>query len=160
MKRQVICWMLFLLAALSGCASKSTPKPSAAAKPQIAYGCPIGDKAVTSMERLVSAKVETAGRVKNVKVAEMRCSMQGDRLRIDFTLQNSADKVRRVAYRFDWFDRKGLKAWSDEVWKPVYLYEESRERLVSTAPDANAVDFLLVLVDEDRNRLKEDEKND
>ena len=55
---------------------------------------------VSTLPRVSRTLFAFQGSVKSVKVAEMRCSMQGDRLRIDFTLQNSADKVRRVAYRF------------------------------------------------------------
>ena len=137
-------------AALVGCASNKTA--TAPEKPQAAYGCPMGSKPVHSMEDLIASKVETAGEVRDVKVKEIRCMMQGDLLRIDFTLANAASTVRRVAYRFDWIDRNGTKAWNDESWKPVYLYEQSRETVVGTAPAATAVDFRLVLLDEDKKR--------
>jgi uncharacterized protein YcfL len=65
---------------------------------------------------------------------------------------NGASTVRRVAYRFDWIDRNGMKAWNDDSWKPVYLYEQSREMVVGTAPAATAVDFRLVLLDQDKKR--------
>jgi len=78
--------------------------------------------------------------------------MQNDLLRIDFTLANNATTVRRVAYRFDWIDRNGLKAWNDDSWKPVYLYEQSRQTIVGLAPAATAVDFRLVLLDADKKR--------
>jgi uncharacterized protein YcfL len=149
MNRLVMISML-AVAALCGCASnKSAVAPE---RPQVAYGCPMGNTPVHSMEDLIASKVQTAGSVTDVKVKEMRCMMQGNLLRIDFTLANSASTVRRVAYRFDWIDRNGTKAWNDESWKPVYLYEESRETVVSTAPAATAVDFRLVLLDEDKKR--------
>jgi hypothetical protein len=112
----------------------------------------MGNQPVHSMEDLIASKVQNAGDVKDVKVKEMRCMMQGDLLRIDFTLANGASSVRRVAYRFDWIDRSGMKAWNDESWKPVYLYEQSRETIVGTAPAAAAVDFRLVLLDADKRR--------
>jgi hypothetical protein len=141
--------ILFALATLAGCAS---PKPPAPERPVVAYGCPMGATPVHSMEDLIAAKVQTAGSVADVRVKEMRCMMQGDRLRIDFTVANGAPIVRRIAYRFDWIDRNGMKAWDDESWKPVYLYEQSHETIVGTAPAATAVDFRLVLVDQDKNR--------
>ena len=86
--------------------------------------------------------------------AVKRTRSKGDvgMLRIDFTVANSASIVRRIAYRFDWIDRNGTKAWSDESWKPLYLYEYSHETLVGTAPAPTAVDFRLVLLDNDVNR--------
>ncbi len=150
MKRLAMVSMLFALAALTGCASKSTtvvPERS-----QIAYGCPVGNARVGSVEDLIAAKVQTAGDVRDVKVREIQCTMQNDLLRIDFTLANSAATVRRIAYRFDWIDRNGMKAWNDDSWKPVYLYEESRQTIVGMAPAATAVDFRLVLLDADKKR--------
>jgi len=143
--------MLSLLsaAALIGCAAKA---PVAPEKPQVAYGCPVGSNPVHSVEDLIASKVRTAGDVKDIKVKELTCSMQGDLLRIDFTVVNSADSVRRIAYRLDWNDRDGRKAWDDESWKPVYMYEQSRQRLFGTAPSANAVDFRIVLLDQDKKR--------
>jgi uncharacterized protein YcfL len=141
--------MLVLLAAIAGCAHRPPPAPE---KPQIAYGCPVGTKQVHSMGDLIAYKVESAGEVKDISVPELQCSMQGDVLRIDFTLANSGAYVRRIAYRFDWIDRDGRKAWNDESWKPVYLYEHSRQTVMSTAPASGAVDFRLVLLDADKKR--------
>jgi uncharacterized protein YcfL len=149
MNRQAIISIL-TVAALVGCASK--PPGPAPEKPQIAYGCPMGNQPVYSMEDLIKSKVQTAGELADIKVKDMRCMMQGNLLRIDFTIANGASIVRRVAYRFDWIDRNGMKAWNDESWKPVYLYEQSRETVVGTAPAATAVDFRLVLLDQDKQR--------
>jgi uncharacterized protein YcfL len=149
MKYHATLSILFTLAALAGCASRSA---TVSERPQVAYGCPMGTTPVHSMEDLIASKVQTAGEVRDVKVKEMRCMMQGDLLRIDFTLTNGASTVRRVAYRFDWIDRNGMKAWNDESWKPVYLYEQSRETIVGTAPASSAIDFRLVLLDQDKQR--------
>jgi len=149
-KYQATLSILFTLAALSGCATKSATTVSE--RPQVAYGCPMGTAPVHSMEDLIASKVQTAGEVRDVKVKEMRCMMQGDLLRIDFTLANGASTVRRVAYRFDWIDRNGMKAGTDESWKPVYLYEQSHETIVGTAPASSAIDFRLVLLDQDKRR--------
>ena len=149
MNRQAM-FSILTLAALVGCASNKTA--TAPEKPQVAYGCPMGSQQTYSMEDLIKSKVQTAGELPDIKVKDMRCMMQGNLLRIDFTIANGASWVRRVAYRFDWIDRNGMKAWSDESWKPVYLYEQSRETVVGTAPAATAVDFRLVLLDQDKQR--------
>jgi len=141
--------MLALFAGAAGCAHRPAPAPE---KPQVAYGCPVGKKPVHSMGDLIADKVQSAGEVKDISVPELQCSMQGDVLRIDFTVANSAAYVRRIAYRFDWIDRDGRKAWDDESWKPVYLYEHSRQTVMSTAPAPTAVDFRLVVLDQDKKR--------
>jgi uncharacterized protein YcfL len=148
MKRFLIS-ILLSAAALGGCATKTATAPE---KAQMAYGCPVGTQRIGSMEDLISAKVETAGNLKDIEVQEMRCIMEGDRLRIDTTLANSSSMVRRVAYRFDWIDRNGMKAPGDESWKPLYMYEGSRQTIVTTAPMASAIDFRLVLLDADKKR--------
>ena len=151
MKRLASMFAVVVLMTMAGCATKSTVTP-APEKPLTAFGCPVGGKSVGSMEDLLASKVQTAGDVKDVKVSQMQCIMQGDLLRIDATLANTGTTVRRVAYRFEWVDRNGMKAWNDEVWKPVYLYEKSRETIVATAPASGAVDFKLTLLDADKER--------
>jgi uncharacterized protein YcfL len=149
MKREITTVILLAAALSAGCASKSPAPPE---RPLTAFGCPIGSQRIHSMEDLLQAKVATAGSVPDVKVTELHCTMQNDLLRIDATIANGAGDVRRIAYRFEWVDRNGAKAWNDESWKPVYLYERSRETVVSTAPTGQAVDFHLVLLDQDRER--------
>src|SRR5262249_38407040 len=115
--------MLFTFMALAGCAHHKPPPPEPA---MAAYGCPMALSRVYTMHDLIAAKVQTAGHVPNISVQDMRCRIQDNQLlRIDFTVANSASIVRRIAYRFDWIDRNGMKAWSDESWKPLYLYEYS-----------------------------------
>ncbi len=150
MKREITTVLLLATALSAGCASNKSPAPPE--KPLTAFGCPIGGQRIHSMEDLLQAKVATAGSVPDVKVTELRCTMQNDLLRIDAVIANGASDVRRIAYRFEWVDRNGMKAWNDESWKPVYLYEKSRETVVSSAPSGEAVDFHLVLLDQDRER--------
>jgi uncharacterized protein YcfL len=141
--------IVVLAAALStGCASKGKE----AEMPKTAYGCPMGSKGGQSMEDLIEAKVSSAGSVPDVWVTEMRCRVQNDLLRIDATIGNRSDKVRRVSYRFEWVDEAGFKAWDDESWKPVMLYEKSTQTVVATAPARKAADFRMVLLDQDKNR--------
>lgn len=144
--------VLLLAAAMaSGCANKGKEEKPAEG-PKSAYGCPMGMNGGTSMGALIDAKVTTAGTVSDVKVTEMRCRLQGDLLRIDFNLANTSGDVRRVSYRFEWVDESGFKAWDDEAWKPVMLYEKSSQTLTNMAPTRKATDFRLVLLDQDKER--------
>jgi hypothetical protein len=140
--------LLLAAVAAAGCANKGKPVEG----PKSAFGCPMGMNSGSSMDALVAAKVTTAGNVSDVKVTEMRCRLQGDLLRIDFSLANASSDVRRVSYRFEWIDEAGFKAWDDEAWKPVMLYEKSSQTLTNMAPTRKAADFRLVLLDQDKER--------
>ena len=63
-----------------------------------AFGCPVGDTKVSSMEDLVRAKTVVSRRT--VQATEMRCSKSGDLIRIDANLNNDSRSVKRVAYKF------------------------------------------------------------
>jgi uncharacterized protein YcfL len=139
--------MLLAAALVAGCASKGKEE-----MPKSAFGCPMGSKGGTSMEDLIAAKVKSAGDVPDVKVSELRCKIQSDLMRIDATLENRSSKVRRISYRFEWVDEAGFKAWDDESWKPVMLYENTSQTLTATAPTRKAVDFRIVLLDQDKER--------
>lgn len=150
MKTSLVSLLALTALVAAGCAHKpGTPTPET---PPTAFGCPVGSKKVDTMEELIAAKVTTAGTVKDIRVTQMKCVMHSDLLRIDATIANGAGSVRRIAYRFEWIDRNGMKVGNDEVWKPVYMYEDSRETVVSSAPSADAVDFRMVLLDQDKER--------
>lgn len=149
MKRNVTIVMLLAVSLAAGCGSKS---PKAPEEPKTAFGCPMEHAGGATMDKLVEAKVTNAGIVPDVKVTNLRCRMQSDLLRIDATLSNSSSDARRVSYRFEWVDEAGFKAWDDESWKPIMLYEKSSQTLVGNAPTRKAVDFRLVLLDQDKER--------
>jgi uncharacterized protein YcfL len=150
MKRNVTIVMLLAASLAAGCAGNKSQK--APEEPKTAFGCPMEHAGGATMDKLIAAKVTTAGEVPDVKVTELRCRMQADLMRIDLTLTNASGDVRRVSYRFDWFDEAGFKAWDDESWKPVMLYEKSSQTLVAGAPTRKAVDFKIVLLDQDKER--------
>jgi uncharacterized protein YcfL len=150
MRRNVTIVMLLAASLAAGCAGDKSKK--APEEPKTAFGCPMEHAGGATMEKLIAAKVTTAGEVPNVKVTELRCRMQGDLMRIDMALTNSSSDVRRVSYRFDWIDESGFKAWDDESWKPVMLYEKSSQTLTAGAPTRKAVDFKIVLLDQDKER--------
>ena len=125
---------------MTGCATKKGFEI-----PGYAFGCPIGETKVSSMDDLVKAKVVTEGSRTTVVPTEMRCSRTGDLLRIDANLNNDSKTVKRVSYKFRWIDREGMRAWEEESWKPVMLYDNSNLMVNTVSPTNKAVDFRLIL---------------
>jgi uncharacterized protein YcfL len=134
----IIALLVATLAA--GCATKKGFE-----KPGFAFGCPIGEASVSSMEDLVKLKVEREGTRTTIEATEMRCTMSGDLIKIDANLNNDSSKIKRVAYKFRWIDREGMRAWEEEVWKPLLMYENSNLTVGAVAPTNKAVDFRLIL---------------
>jgi uncharacterized protein YcfL len=66
-------------------------------------------------------------------------------MKIDANLNNDSSTVKRIAYKFRWIDREGMRAAEEETWKPVMLYENSNLVINSVSPSNKAVDFRLVL---------------
>ena len=139
-------WMLVALvvAAVSGCATKKGFE-----QPGFAFGCPIGDAKVGSMDDLVKAKVAMEGRRTTIQPTEMRCTKTGDLIKIDANLNNDSKSVKRIAYKFRWIDREGMRAAEEESWKPLMLYENSNLMVQGVAPSAKAVDFRLILMSQE-----------
>jgi uncharacterized protein YcfL len=129
---------LGLLAA--GCATKKGFEV-----PGFAFGCPVGETKVGSMDDLVKAKVVSEGRRSTVQATEVRCSRTGDLLKIDANLNNDSKSVKRVSYKFRWIDREGMRAWEEESWKPIMLYDNSNLMVNTVSPTSKAVDFRLIL---------------
>ena len=114
-------------------------------QPGMAFGCPIGDAKVGSMDDLVKLKTAMEGKRTTIQATEMRCSRTGDLLKIDASLNNDSSTVKRIAYKFRWIDREGMRAAEEEAWKPVMLYENSNLVVNSVSPSNKAVDFKLIL---------------
>lgn len=140
-------WVIAALAAgalVAGCAAKKGFE-----KPGFAFGCPIGEASVSSMDDLVKAKTLSEGRRTTIQATEMRCSQSGDLLRIDANLNNDSRSVKRIAYKFRWIDREGMRAWEEEAWKPLMIYENSNLVINTISPTNKAVDFRLILRSEE-----------
>jgi len=139
-------WMLLavMAAALAGCATKKGFE-----QPGFAFGCPIGDTKVSSMDDLVKAKVAMEGRRTTIQPTEMRCTKTGELMKIDANLNNDSKSVKRIAYKFRWIDREGMRAAEEESWKPLMLYENSNMLVSAVAPSAKAVDFRLILMSQE-----------
>ncbi|HYX64936.1 MAG TPA: YcfL family protein [Burkholderiales bacterium] len=128
----------------AGCATKKGFE-----QPGFAFGCPIGDAKVSSMDDLVKLKTVSEGRRTTIETREMRCTKAGDLLKIDASLNNDSSKVKRIAYKFRWIDREGMRAAEEESWKPLMLYDNSNYVITAVAPSNKAVDFRLVLMSQE-----------
>ncbi|HEX9571887.1 MAG TPA: YcfL family protein [Burkholderiales bacterium] len=135
---------LLAAALAAGCATKKGFE-----KPGFAYGCPIGDAKASSMGDLVKLKVVTEGKRTTIEATEMRCTMTGDLLKIDANLNNDSSRVKRIAYKFRWIDREGMRAWEEETWKPLLMYENSNITVNAVSPTNKAVDFRLLLMSQE-----------
>jgi len=133
-----------VLALAAGCATKKGFE-----QPGFAYGCPIGETKVSSMDDLVKAKTATEGRRTTIQTTELRCTKSGDLLKIDANLNNDSSSVKKIAYKFRWIDREGMRAWEEENWKPLMLYNNSNLTINAVAPTPKAVDFRLILMSQE-----------
>jgi uncharacterized protein YcfL len=140
-------WLIaaILAAALAGgCATKKGFE-----QPGFAFGCPIGDAKVSSMDDLVKAKTVSEGRRTTVQATEVRCSKTGDLMRIDANLNNDSKTIKRISYKFRWIDREGMRAWDEEAWKPLLMHENSNLVVNTISPTNKAADFRLLLRSEE-----------
>jgi uncharacterized protein YcfL len=140
-------WIVTAVAAtalVAGCATKKGFE-----QPGFAYGCPIGDQKVGSMDDLVKAKTSTEGRRTTIQPTELRCTKTGDLLKIDANLNNDSSSVKRISYKFRWIDREGMRAAEEESWKPLMLYNNSNLMISTVAPNSKAVDFRLILMSQE-----------
>jgi len=144
MTRTILIPAVLSMALAAGCATKKGFE-----KPGYAFGCPIGEAKVSSMEDLVKTKVQAEGRRTTIQATEMRCSQSGDLMRIDANLNNDSKAVKRISYKFRWIDREGMRAWEEESWKPVMLYENSNLTINTISPTNKAADFRLILRSEE-----------
>ncbi len=113
--------------------------------PGQAFGCPTGEAKVSSMDDLVKLKVTSEGKRTTIQTTEMRCSRSGDLLKIDANLNNDSSTVKRIAYKFRWIDGEGMRAWEEETWKPLLMYENSNLVINTVSPTNRAADFRLIL---------------
>ena len=144
MKTTYLFTALCILVLAGGCATKKGFE-----QPGFAYGCPIGETKVSSMDDLVKAKTMSEGKRTTIQATEMRCTKAGELLKIDANLNNDSSSVKRIAYKFRWIDREGMRAAEEESWKPLMLYNNSNLVINGVAPSAKAVDFRLILMSQE-----------
>jgi uncharacterized protein YcfL len=144
MKTTCLLIALLTVALAAGCATKKGFE-----QPGFAYGCPIGETKVSSMDDLVKAKTVSEGKRTTIQATEMRCTKAGELLKIDANLNNDSSSVKRIAYKFRWIDREGMRAAEEESWKPLMLYNNSNLVINAVAPSAKAIDFRLILMSQE-----------
>ena len=144
MKRTGMILVVALSALAAGCASKKGFE-----QPGYAFGCPIGEAKVSSMDDLVKVKTVSEGRRTTIQATELRCSKAGDLMKIDANLNNDSRSVKRIAYKFRWIDREGMRAAEEESWKPLMMYENSNMVINTISPSNKAADFRLILRSEE-----------
>jgi len=145
MNLRVLATILIASIAAAGCGGSKFERPG------YAYGCPTGDnKKIKSKEDLIKAKLEIAGSLPNIEVVDLRCSERASLLRIDVDLKNDSREVRRIAYRFRWLDKEGMRAWDDESWKPLLIYGNTLYTVTTMSPSQEATDFRVVVMDQDK----------
>jgi uncharacterized protein YcfL len=89
------------------------------------------------------------GRRTTIQATELRCSKTGDLMKIDANLNNDSKSVKRIAYKFRWIDREGMRAADEESWKPLMMYENSNMVINTISPSNKAADFRLILRSEE-----------
>ena len=144
MKHTGMILVVALSALAAGCASKKGFE-----QPGYAFGCPIGEAKVSSMDDLVKVKTVSEGRRTTIQATELRCSRTGDLMKIDANLNNDSRSVKRIAYKFRWIDREGMRAAEEESWKPLMMYENSNMVINTISPTNKAADFRLILRSEE-----------
>jgi uncharacterized protein YcfL len=144
MKHKGMILVVALSALAAGCASKKGFEQAG-----YAFGCPIGEAKVSSMDDLVKVKTVSEGRRTTIQATELRCSRTGDLMKIDANLNNDSKSVKRISYKFRWIDREGMRAWEEESWKPLLLYDNSNLVVNTVSPTSKAVDFRLILRSEE-----------
>jgi uncharacterized protein YcfL len=144
MKRTGMILVVALSALAAGCASKKGFEQAG-----YAFGCPIGEAKVSSMDDLVKVKTVSEGRRTTIQATELRCTKTGDLMKIDANLNNDSKSVKRIAYKFRWIDREGMRAADEESWKPLMMYENSNMVINTISPSNKAADFRLILRSEE-----------
>ena len=133
---------LLAAALVAGCGSKKGFE-----KEGYAFGCPIGDAKIGSMDDLVKAKVAKEGKSPpDVEIEEIRCTTTGDLMKIDVVVFNDESDVERLQYKYRWMDAEGMRAADEESWKPLLMYGNSRQTVTTVAPNAKARDFRFIFM--------------
>jgi uncharacterized protein YcfL len=145
MNVRLLTLLLAAMFALAGCGGSKFERPG------YVFGCPTGgNKKIKDKESLIMAKVERSGKTDDIEISDLRCSERSSLLRIDVDLKNDGKDVRRIAYRFRWLDKEGMRAWDDESWKPLLLYANTNYTVTTLSPSHEATDFRIVLLNQDK----------
>lgn len=95
-------------------------------------------------DNLIQSKIERLGKIKRLKVVEMRSTQRNGLLHVQATLLNG--RVHQdIVYRTKWLDKDGFSVWDDEAWKPLSMYARQKQNLLLVAPTPKAMDFRIEL---------------
>jgi uncharacterized protein YcfL len=92
----------------------------------------------------INSKIERLGKIKRLKVIEMRAVQRDGLLQVQATLLNGRLN-QDIVYRTKWLDKDGFSVWDDEAWKPLALYARQKQNLLLVAPTPKATDFRIEL---------------
>lgn len=92
----------------------------------------------------IKSKIEILGKIKRLKVIEMRAAQRDGLLQVQATLLNGRLN-QDIVYRTKWLDKDGFSVWDDEAWKPLALYARQKQNLLLVAPTPKAIDFRIEL---------------
>lgn len=92
----------------------------------------------------IQSKVERLGKIKRLKVVEMRATQRNGLLHVQATLLNGR-LHQDIVYRTKWLDKDGFSVWDDEPWKPLAMYARQKQNLLLVAPTPKAMDFRIEL---------------
>lgn len=119
---------------LGGCASVNTVEPAAPAgqKQMIADKRIITDKSLNGIADVLGVNTATAG----------------DLMQIQVEVRNRTRGVKNISYQVEWFDKSGMLVRSpSQTWHVLSLEGGERRMIKATAPNPNAVDFRLKLLE-------------
>jgi uncharacterized protein YcfL len=84
------------------------------------------------------------GDTDNIEIVDMRSVVRNGILTVQATIKNTKDNSL-VSYRFNWFNKNGLKVIEDEAWKPLTIPKDHTREVIAIAPTADVSDFKLEL---------------
>jgi uncharacterized protein YcfL len=84
------------------------------------------------------------GDTENIEIVDMRSIVRNGILTVQATIKNTKDNSL-VSYRFNWFNKNGLKVIEDEAWKPLTIPKDHTREVIGIAPTADVSDFKLEL---------------
>lgn len=84
------------------------------------------------------------GDTDNIEIVDMRSVVRNGILTVQATIKNTKDNSL-VSYRFNWFNKNGLKVIEDEAWKPLTIPKDHTREVIAIAPTSDVSDFKLEL---------------
>ena len=84
------------------------------------------------------------GDTDNIEVVDMRSVVRNGILTVQATIKNTKENSL-VSYRFNWFNKNGLKVFEDETWKPLTIPKDHSREIIGIAPTVDVSDFKLEL---------------